>query len=133
MQVAEKYSTQDLKEAASAFAQSRKSGGKRARYPHVLMDQARDLLRKYPIDVVSETLGVSIATLNRWMPKIPKRKSQRAPLLNKSAHDPMNEFIEIPAMPVSTLGIEICLKSGVTIRLPSGISPEFLVEICRTL
>lgn len=89
---------EDLKKAAKLFAQCRKESGGRLRYPQSLIDQARILLCNYPLILVGETLGVSLASLQRWKPKESKRRKRGEARAVTEANN-SKDFIEIPPIP----------------------------------
>jgi len=123
----------DLVQGAKAFAESRKIGGKHARYSKELIDLARKLLIKYPITKVSSTLGVCAGTLRRWA-ATPKERKARRVIKNTSRIATVStapDFIEIRALPTAMEAIELRLQNGITIRLPISISPSFLAETCK--
>lgn len=124
---------EDLKKAAKSFAECRRESGGRLRYPQFLIDQARTLLSKYSMAMVGETLGVSLATLQRWKPKEAKRVRRRGGKRPVSEANRSVDFIEIPPIPFSNQSVEVCLKNGLIIRLPSTVSPAFLAETCKLL
>ena len=109
-------------ETKSAFAACQKSG-RRQYYPKTLKDNAVKLLDYYPIQVLSNALGVTSETLRDWLNKV------------KSTSEIEPQFVEVTMADEPVKQAASCQRVSLKIQLPNKLeltlSEQTLSSACE--